>query len=92
MDTEIEKIAKAARLGINIREDSWNDITKEYEIEDAYDAFVKALESLNMDVRYARLIDLANCWSNDLDETIGRMISMIGVKRFFSLPKSNKEK
>ena len=68
MTTEIEKIAKAARLGVKIREDSWDSNTKKYEIDDIYDAFVQALKSLDMDVRYARLIDLANYWSNDLDD------------------------
>ena len=67
MPTEIEKIAEAARLGVKIREDSWDSNTKKYEIDDIYDAFVQALKSLDMDVRYARLIDLANYWPNDLD-------------------------
>ena len=68
MPTEIEKIAEAARLGVKIREDSWDSNTKKYEIDDIYDAFVQALKSLDMDVRYARLIDLANYWCNDLDD------------------------
>ena len=68
MPTEIEKIAEAARLGVKIREDSWDSNTKKYEIDDIYDAFVQALKSLDMDVRYAQLIDLANYWCNDLDD------------------------
>ena len=85
MPTEIEKIAEAARLGVKIREDSWNDDTKEYEIENFYDAFVQALESLNMDVRYARLLDLANYWCNDLDDWCQEILISPEY-----LPKSNK--
>lgn len=74
MSTEIKKIAAATKLGVDIRENSWDKVTNEYTI-DSRDAFVQAAKQIGIDEKYAELLDLANYWPNDLDDWCNEVLS-----------------